>query len=82
MCVNDDILSLNLPLLILSERSERSMTYASSRIMSAANDTPTPFLFFYTQSVTRRVLEKRQIIFSPFLTPIGPVFWYQDVHNI
>ena len=42
--------------------------YALSRIMSGANDTPTPFLFFYTQFVTRRVLEKRQENLFPFLT--------------
>jgi len=42
--------------------------YASTRILSEANDTPTPFLFFYTQSVTRRVLEKRQENLFPFLT--------------
>lgn len=60
MCGNCDILLVDLALLMLSERSERSLTYASSRIMSGANVTTPPFLFFYTQFVTRRVLEKRQ----------------------
>jgi hypothetical protein len=32
------------------------------------------FLFFYTQFTTRMVLKKRQIIFYPFWTPIGPIF--------
>jgi hypothetical protein len=32
------------------------------------------FLFFYTQSTTRRVYKKRQEIFYPFLTYIGASF--------
>ena len=32
------------------------------------------FLFFYTQFISRGVLEKRQENLFPFLTSIGPVF--------
>jgi hypothetical protein len=65
---------------VFSERSERSLRERSELYMLLSIYTHSltgntlSFLFFYTQSTTRRVYKKRQQIFYPFLTSIGANF--------
>jgi hypothetical protein len=50
-----------------------SLSYSVHLLNSLIHNTLS-FLFFYTQSTTRRVYKKRQEIFYPFLTYIGANF--------